>query len=69
MQKFDTLIPLAEREIARLLARQPARDGGKTNGNPPKPPAYVQVKRAQSKRRPKQLRLAIERWNIERQRA
>ena len=29
------------------------------NGNPPKPPAYVQVKRAQSKRKPKQVRLGI----------
>ena len=69
MQKFDTLIPLAEREIARILAKQPARDVVETGSKPPKPPAYVQVKRAQSKRRPKQLRLAIERWNIERQRA
>ena len=54
---------LAEREIDRLIARQPARDGdGKTN-KPPRPPAYVKVKRAQSKRKPKQLRLAIEKWN------
>ena len=51
---------LAEEKITGLLARQPARDGGrKTNGNPPTPPAYVRVKRAQSKCKPKQLRLAI----------
>ena len=29
------------------------------NGNPPTPPAYVKVKRAQSKCKPKQLRLGI----------
>ena len=61
MHKFDTLIPLAEQEIARLIARgNKARGGdGKTNASPPTPPAYVKVKRAQSKRKPKQLRLAI----------
>ena len=32
MQKFDTLIPLAEQEIARLIATGTARDGGKTDG-------------------------------------
>ena len=58
MQKFDTLIPLALAEADRLIATgNKARDGdGKTNGSPPRPPAYVQVKRAQSKRKPKQLR-------------
>ena len=57
---------LAEQEIARLIAKgNKARDGDrKTNGKPPRPPAYVKAKRA-SKRRPKQLRLAIEKWNME----
>ena len=60
MQKFDTIIPLAEQEIAKLIAKgNKARDGGKANGKPPTPPAYVKVKRAQSKCRPKQQRLAI----------
>ena len=50
-------------KIDKLMARQPARDVVKTGSKPPKPPAYVKVKRAQSKRKPKQLRLAIEKWN------
>ena len=61
MQKFDTLIPLAEQEIARLIAKgNKARDSGrKTNGNPPTPPAYVQRRRRLLKNKPRQLRLAI----------
>ena len=46
MQKFDTLIPLAEREIARLIAKGTARDGG---GKKKK-----QSKKQDIKRRPKQ---------------
>ena len=42
---------LAEQEIARLIARQPARDGG---GKKKK-----QSKKQDIKRRPKQQRLAI----------
>ena len=53
-------------KIDKLMARQPARDVVKTGSKPPTPPAYVKVKRAQSKRRPKRLRLAIEKWNMER---
>ena len=60
MKRMNELIPLAEQEIARLIARQPARDGDrKTNGNPPTPPAYVQRRRRLLKSKPKQLRLGI----------
>ena len=42
-----------------LNARQPARDGDRKASKPPTPPAYVKVKRAQSKRKTKQMRLGI----------
>ena len=57
MRKFDTLIPLAEQEIARLIATgNKAWDVVETSSKPPKPPAYVKVKRAQSKCKQKELR-------------
>jgi len=67
MHKLDALIPLALAEADRLIvAGNKARDVVETGSKPPTPPAYVKVKRAQSKRKPKQLRLAIEKWNMER---
>ena len=53
-------IDTAMAEIDRLIATgNKARDVVKTGSKPPRPPAYVKVKRAQSKRKPKQLRLAL----------
>lgn len=49
MQKFDTLIPLAEQEIARLIATGNKAREVETGSSPPRPPAYVKAKRAQSK--------------------
>ena len=61
MQKFDTLIPLAEQEIDKLIARQPARDGdGKTSSSPPKPPAYARRRRRLLKRRKTSRQMQLE---------
>ena len=49
MHKFDTLIPLAEQEIARLIATGNKAREVETGSSPPRPPAYVKAKRAQSK--------------------
>ena len=62
MQKFDTLIPLAEQEIARLIATgNKARDGdGKTNASPPTPPAYARRRRRLLKRRKTSRQMQLE---------